>query len=195
MGRATEEITVVLGSSIGGLLNATFGNATELIIAIIALKTGLVDVVKATITGSIISNLLLVVGFAMLLGGLSYKEQEFQPIVARVNASAMNLALSAILLPTAVKFISNIQDIQLQHLSIAVAVVLILVYGLMLVFSMRTHTYLYEVGLAEIELVKVENALRNPDESPHKVNLWFWNCVLLVTYVAEINYAFPKTPK
>jgi len=150
MGKATEEIAVVAGPSLGGLLNATFGNATELIIALIALKAGLIDVVKATVTGSIISNLLLVVGFAMLLGGLRYREQEFHPIVAQVNASSMNLAVIAIVLPTAVNLISGgLDQVRLQHLSSAVAVVLILVYGLMLLFSMRTHTYLYEIGLAE----------------------------------------------
>ena len=78
MGLATEEIAVVVGPNLGGLLNATFGNATELIIALVALKGGLIDVVKATLTGSIIGNLLLVMGFAMLLGGLRYKEQVFQ---------------------------------------------------------------------------------------------------------------------
>jgi Ca2+:H+ antiporter len=95
MGTATEEIAVVMGPALGGLLNATFGNATELIIALVALNAGLVDVVKASITGSIIGNLLLVMGFSMLLGGLKYKEQTFQPIVARVNASSLNLAVIA----------------------------------------------------------------------------------------------------
>ena len=109
-------------------MNATFGNATELIIALIALNAGLVDVVKATITGSIISNLLLVMGFAMLLGGLRYKEQKFIPFVARVNASLMNLAVIAILLPTAVSFTANgINDTSLEYLSIGIAVVLIVV--------------------------------------------------------------------
>ncbi|MEH2183722.1 calcium/proton exchanger [Nostoc sp.] len=184
IGTATEEITVVVGPSIGGFLNATFGNATELIIAIIALKAGLVDVVKATITGSIISNLLLVVGFAMLLGGLRYREQEFQPIVARVNASAMNLALSAILLPTAVNFITAgaMKEDKLQSLSSAVALILILVYGLMLLFSMRTHTYLYEVGLAEIELAQTEN-VKATGNAQSQINLWFWIGVLLVVTI------------
>jgi len=80
------------------LLNAVFGNATELIIALVALKAGLVDIVKASITGTIISNLLSH-GLSMLLGGLRYKEQEFQPIVARVNGSSMTLAVTAIVLP------------------------------------------------------------------------------------------------
>ncbi|BAY48153.1 calcium/cation antiporter [Scytonema sp. HK-05] len=172
MGAATEEIAVVVGPSLGGLLNATFGNATELIIALVALNAGLVDVVKASITGSIIGNLLLVMGLSMLLGGLRYKEQTFQPIVARVNASSMNLAVIAILLPTAMKFSAQgISQNTLQNLSLAVAVVLILVYALTLLFSMKTHSYLYEVGIVET----VE------DETHHgKPNIWLWTGVLLI---------------
>jgi Ca2+:H+ antiporter len=171
MGTATEEIAVVVGPILGGLLNATFGNATELIIALVALKAGLVSVVKASITGSIISNLLLVMGFSMLLGGLRYPEQKFQPIVARVNAASMNLAVIALLLPTAMKYTSiGISEQTVQHLSIAVAVVLILVYGLTLLFSMKTHAYLYEVGVAETEPLPFE----------HKPNIWLWSGVLLV---------------
>lgn len=170
MGTATEEIAVVVGPTLGGLLNATFGNATELIIAIIALKAGLVNVVKASITGSIISNLLLVMGLSMLLGGLRYKEQTFQPIVARVNASSMNLAVIAILLPTAMNVTSvGINQQTVENFSLAVAIVLIVVYALTLLFSMKTHAYLYEVGLVESE------------ETPHtKPNVWLWGGVLLV---------------
>jgi Ca2+:H+ antiporter len=172
MGTATEEIAVVVGPLFGGLLNATFGNATELIIALVALKAGLVGVVKASITGSIISNLLLVMGFSMLLGGLRYKEQTFQPIVARVNASSMNLAVIAMLLPTAMNYTSvGISETTVQNLSLAVAVVLILVYGLTLLFSMKTHAYLYDVGVAEME------AEENHQTKP---NIWLWSSVLLV---------------
>ena len=150
MGTATEEIAIVVGASLGGLLNATFGNATELIIALVALNAGLVGVVKASITGSIIGNLLLVMGLSMLLGGLKYKEQTFQSVVARVNASSMNLAVIAILLPTALHLTSShIDEPTLQKLSVAVAFVLIAVYGLTLLFSMRTHTYLYDTGIAQ----------------------------------------------
>ena len=152
MGTATEEIAVVVGPVLGGLLNATFGNATELIIALVALNAGLIDVVKASITGSIIGNLLLVMGLSMFLGGIRYKEQSFESVVARVNASSMNLAVIAILLPTAVNYTSiGISENVLQNLSLAVAVVLILVYGLTLLFSMKTHAYLYDVGLADTE--------------------------------------------
>ncbi|MBN4001146.1 calcium/proton exchanger [Nostoc sp. LPT] len=174
MGTATEEIAVVVGPSLGGLLNATFGNATELIIALVALNAGLIDVVKASITGSIISNLLLVMGFSMLLGGLRYKEQTFQPIVARVNAASMNLAVIAILMPTAMNYTSQgINQQTLQNLSIAVAVVLILVYALTLLFSMKTHSYLYDVGVAEAEA--------EAEEISHgKPNMVLWVGVLLV---------------
>lgn len=173
MGTATEEIAVVVGPVLGGLLNATFGNATELIIALVALNAGLIDVVKASITGSIIGNLLLVMGLSMLLGGLRYKEQNFESVVARVNASSMNLAVIAILLPTAMNYTSiGISETTVQNLSLAVAVVLILVYGLTLLFSMKTHAYLYDVGVAEIE---------EAEETPHeKPNLWLWSGVLLV---------------
>jgi Ca2+:H+ antiporter len=179
MGTATEEIAVVAGPNLGGLLNATFGNATELIIALVALNAGLVNVVKATITGSIIGNLLLVMGFAMLLGGLRYKEQEFQPILARVNASAMNLAVVAILLPTAMDATSvGLSEVTIQRLSVAVALVLILVYGLSLLFSMKTHSYLFQVGVAGMDEITESNIA--PETPEHKPNILLWVGVLLV---------------
>lgn len=192
MGTATEEIAVVLGPSWGGLLNATFGNATELIIAIVALNKGLVEVVKASLTGSIIGNLLLVMGLAMFLGGLKFKEQVFQPVIARVNGSSMTLAVIAILLPAAVNKVSvTLGPPAMQKLSYAVAIVLILVYGLTLLFSMKTHAYLYEVGIAEsesgnaaagtmsdAETLAASNLL---DDNPHdRPNLGLWVTVLLV---------------
>jgi len=185
MGTATEEIAVVVGPGIGGFLNATFGNATELIIALVALNAGLIDVVKASITGSIISNLLLVMGLSMLLGGIRYKEQTFESVIARVNASSMNLAVIAILLPTAMNYTSiGISEKTVQNLSLAVAVVLILVYGLTLLFSMKTHAYLYDVGVADIE----EEAEAVVHKKP---NVWLWSgvllvCTLLVAFVSEL---------
>ncbi|MBD2138626.1 calcium/proton exchanger [Anabaena sp. FACHB-1237] len=182
MGEATEEIAVVVGPILGGFLNATFGNATELIIALVALRAGLIDVVKASITGSIIGNLLLVMGLSMLLGGLKYKEQSFESVVARVNASSMNLAVIAILLPTAMNYTSmGISETTIQNLSVAVAVVLILVYGLTLLFSMKTHAYLYDVGVADVE----------EEESREKPNLFLWIgvllvCTLLVAFESEL---------
>jgi Ca2+:H+ antiporter len=190
MGTATEEIAVVMGPALGGLLNATFGNATELIIALVALNAGLIDVVKASITGSIIGNLLLVMGFSMLLGGLKYKEQTFQPIVARVNASSLNLAVIAMLLPTAVDYTSTgISTDAIQKLSIAVSIVLICVYALTLLFSMKTHTYLYDID-ADMDLEELADSNLNGDTEHGDVNLPLWitvllGCTLLVAIESE----------
>ena len=194
MGAATEEIAIVVGPSLGGLMNATFGNATELIIAIFALRAGLVNVVKSSITGSIIGNLLLVMGLSMLLGGLKFKEQTFQPTIARLNASSMNLAVIAILLPTAVDFTSTgIEQPTLQRLSIAVAVVLMLVYGLTLLFSMKTHAYLYDVGIAESPVESTDTESNSHADKAHenghgehgeKPDLKLWIGVLLAATLA-----------
>ena len=179
---ATEEVAVVTGSTIGALLNAVFGNATELIIALVALKEGLVDIVKASITGTIISNLLLVMGLSMLLGGLRYKEQEFKPVVARVNGSSMTLAAIAIILPTMVIETSNgLEPEAIRNLSTTVAIVLIVVYALTLVFSLKTHSYLYDVGLVDLDEGTQTNATQ-PKE--HKPNLWLWVGVLLAATLA-----------
>jgi Ca2+:H+ antiporter len=124
-----------------------------------------------------IGNLLLVMGAAMFLGGLRYKEQTFQPIAARLNASTMNLALVAILLPTAVEGTSGgIGENSLQKLSVAVAIVLIVVYALTLLFSMKTHTYLYDVGVVEVE--GAENDANDVIDRPP--NLTFWLFILLI---------------
>lgn len=176
---ATEEIAVVTGPSIGGLLNAVFGNATELIIALVALKAGLVDIVKASITGTIISNLLLVMGLSMLLGGLRYKEQDFKPIVARVNGSSMTLAVTAIVLPTLVISTSNgVEPRAIANLSITVAAVLIIVYGLTLLFSLKTHSHLYDVGILDLEEAS------GAESTADKPNLWLWIGVLVASTVA-----------
>jgi len=182
IGAATEEIAVVVGPSLGGLLNATFGNAAELIIAVVALRAGLIDVVKASLTGSIVCNLLLVMGLSMFLGGLRYKEQNFQSVVARTNASAMNLAVIALLMPAAVNFTSvGIEEATLQKISIAVAIVLILVYLLTLLFSMKTHSFLYDVGLADVGSVHPEGEAEVDADghTSHRPNLVLWVSVLL----------------
>lgn len=177
---ATEEIAVVTGPTIGGLINAVFGNATELIIALTALRAGLIDIVKASITGTIISNLLLVMGLSMLLGGFRYKEQEFKPVIARVNGSTMTLAVTALLLPAIMVYASNqVSATELNRLSIATAAVLMIVYALTLVFSLKTHSYLYEVGLAELDGESSES-LAAP---AHKPNLWLWVGVLIVSTI------------
>jgi Ca2+:H+ antiporter len=182
---ATEEIAVITGPSIGALLNAVFGNATELIIALVALRAGLIDIVKASITGTIVSNLLLVMGLSMLLGGLRYKEQEFQPIVARVNGSTMTLAVTAIVLPALVVATTagGVDESEIARLSVATAIILMVVYALTLVFSLKTHSYLYDVGVVELE----GEMATESGEAEHQPNLWLWLGVLVV---ATIGVAF-----
>ena len=172
---ATEEVAVVTGPAVGGLLNAVFGNATELIIGLVALRAGLVDIVKASITGTIISNLLLAMGLSMFLGGLKYKEQEFKPIVAQVNGSSMTLAVIAILLPTMAFYAANKSDVfAVEKLSIVVAVILIAVYVMTLLFSLKTHSYLYDVSLVDLDI----------ETTRHKPNLRLWLVVLVVSTLA-----------
>ena len=178
---ATEKIAVVTGPSIGGLVNAIFGNATELILALVALKAGLVDIVKSSITGSILGALLLLLGLGMLTGGLRYKEQSFKPIFARVNGSFMTLAVTAIALPTLVTYTSNMVDPEAIHrIGMATATVLIVLYGLTLLFSLKTHSYLYDVGIAEADAGAME-AMAPKDR---KVRLGGWVVVLLLSSLA-----------
>ncbi len=173
---ATEEVAVVTGPAVGGLLNAVFGNATELIIALVALKAGLVDIVKASITGTIISNLLLAMGLSMFLGGLRHKEQEFKSIVARVSGSSMTLAVIAILLPTMAFYSANqAEAFAVEKLSIAVAIILIVVYALTLLFSLKTHSYLYDVSLVDLDIETAEE---------HKPDLRIWLSVLVASTLA-----------
>jgi Ca2+:H+ antiporter len=190
MGQVTEEIAGLSGPLFGGLMNATFGNAAELIIALIALQAGLVDVVKATITGSMISNLLLVTGLSMFLGGIKYKEQVFEPVIARVNASAMNLAVVALLLPTVVAMTApTLGELSIQELSTEVAVVLIIVYLLTLVFSLKTHSYLYTVREAieeevtsvtvPIEVSGTQGSIPQVLKAPQKIGLGAWVAMLM----------------
>src|SRR5215813_7694917 len=148
MGRATEHLAEKLGEGLGGLLNATFGNAAELIIALMALRKGLFDVVKASITGSIIGNVLLVLGGSVLLGGLKYPKQVFNRTAAMIGSTMMGLSAIALLMPAVFHIIvqgkANVQE---QDLSLEIAVVLIVTYILSLVFTLRTHSHLYTGGI------------------------------------------------
>jgi len=144
MGRATEQLAERVGEGVGGLLNATFGNAAELIIALAALRAGLHDVVKASITGSIVGNILLVLGAAMLAGGLRHSEQHFNAIGARSQATMLTLAAIALILPAAFRAATGATAEGLDRLSVSIAVVLLLGYGLYLAFALVTHPVLFK---------------------------------------------------
>jgi Ca2+:H+ antiporter len=144
MGRATEQLAGRLGDGVGGLLNATFGNAAELIIAIAALRAGLYDVVKASIAGSIVGNILLVLGAAMLMGGVRHREQNFNAAGARAQSTMLTLAAIALIVPAAFRLaLGETGGPGLVPLSISISVVLLAVYALYLVFSLVTHSSLF----------------------------------------------------
>ncbi len=148
MGRATEHLAERMGQGIGGLLNATFGNAAELIIALMALHKGLIGVVKASITGSIIGNILLVLGASMLAGGLKYPEQRFNRTAAHSSTTSLMLAAIGLLIPTVFHFSAAAlpggwTPAMEQKLSLAIAIVLFGTYVCTLTFSLHTHKQLF----------------------------------------------------
>jgi Ca2+:H+ antiporter len=144
MGKATEHLAARAGAGVGGLLNATFGNAAELIIALIALRAGLYDVVKASITGSIIGNVLLVLGLSVLVGGLKYERQTFNRTAASMGAALLALSAIGLVVPAIFHFIVRGQPVtHEQELSLEIAIVLFVTYLLSLVFALRTHKHLY----------------------------------------------------
>jgi Ca2+:H+ antiporter len=143
MGLATEEIGKHAGPGVGGLLNATFGNATELIIALFALAEGLQDVVKASLTGSIIGNLLLVLGLSMVAGGLRYKSQSFSREASGVHTTMLLVAVIGLVMPAlyvlSARTTGALSIVILDEMSVGIAAILFAVYVFGLLFSLRTH--------------------------------------------------------
>ena len=153
LGTATEELALRVGSGIGGLLNATFGNAVEMIIAFFALQKGLYDVVKASITGSMIGNVLFVLGLAIFLGGLGRNKQTFNRTAAGVGASQLTLAVSALLIPAAFALTTPASEMTTTlrtEVSLGVAILLLGSYVAQLIFSLRTHKHLYSEQALEL---------------------------------------------
>jgi Ca2+:H+ antiporter len=153
MGEATEHLAHRTGPTVGGLLNATFGNAAELIISIVALQAGLVSLVKASITGSILGNLLLILGLAFVAGGTRRSELRFNRTNAGMSAGMLTLAVVGLVLPALFHAVHPEQTARLSELrmSEAVAVILLLTYGLSLLFSLKTHRRLLSADAAPTE--------------------------------------------
>ena len=156
MGKATDDIACFAGQKIGGLLNATFGNVTELIIAFVAMKEGMFDVVKASLAGSVIGNILLVLGMSMLLGGIKHKIQKFN--IHSINITSSMLLFSVLGLGIPAIFTHALPESSLtteyEGFSVVVALLMLLIYVMQFVFTFVTHRALYE-----------ESA---PDEEEHK---------------------------
>jgi Ca2+:H+ antiporter len=152
MGRSTENLAETLGPGIGGLLNATFGNAAELIIALIGLSRGpeMYPLVKASLTGSIIGNVLLVLGLSILMGGLRHSRQQFNRTAAGMGATILALASVGLLMPTVYYFLyqserglAEREQHNVELLSEEIAAILAITYGLSLVFTLVTHRHLF----------------------------------------------------
>eukprot|EP00742_Colponemidia_sp_Colp-10_P001390 GILJ01001496.1.p1 GENE.GILJ01001496.1~~GILJ01001496.1.p1 ORF type:complete len:429 (+),score=85.94 GILJ01001496.1:38-1324(+) len=157
LGNATEDIALRTSESVGGLLNATFGNAVELIIAVIALKDNLLEVVQASLIGSVLSNLLLVTGTAFFLGGITggrvQSYQSFSQIAASTNASLMTLAAVAFIIPAAFVASSDltVDSYEVLSLSRGTAIIILTIYIFALIFQLKTHAKLFETPAQEVE--------------------------------------------
>jgi Ca2+:H+ antiporter len=143
LSHATESVAAKTGDSVGGLLNATLGNLTELVIALTALRAGQYMLVKASVAGAIVTNTLFMLGASFLLGGLKHHVQEYNRISARLQAGLLFLATVALLVPSAVSVADSAAAAFSQKLSVGLAVLLIAAYGLSMLFSLKTHRELF----------------------------------------------------
>lgn len=198
LGKATEHLAEKTSEGIGGLLNATFGNAAELIIAIVALREGLYDIVKASLTGSILGNILLVLGASCLAGGLKYKDLRFNAAGARMMSTMLTLAAIALVLPAAFHHLVHpVAEVE-RSLSLEISIVLLATYALSLLFSLHTHKQLFTGTAAEA--AKVEDSGHAKWSMGKSVGvlavataLIAWVSEILVGSIAEAAHSFGMT--
>jgi len=181
LGQATESVAHYAGQRLGGFLNATFGNAAELIIAIFLVRAGSFETVKASLTGSIIGNLLLVLGLSIFLGGLKYKEQRYNVQLATHNSTLMVMAVIALIVPAIFVAAEHFSVQADKVLSITVAIILIVSYLLWLVFSMVTHKNM---------LSDMEDKADASAEGHHEEPVWSKGRSILYLVVATVMVAF-----
>jgi len=183
LSHATESVAAKTGDAVGGLLNATLGNLTELVIALTALRAGEYMLVKASIAGTIVTNALFVLGASFFLGGLKHHVQEFNRAGARMQAGLLFLATVALLIPSAVSHTEFTAGAAFnQKLSVGLAVLLILTYGLGMLFSLKTHRELF----ASAESVEV-------GESPWPIGLGLATLASVTVVVALVSEIFVES--
>lgn len=184
LGEATEDLAERIGPTLGGILNATMGNATELIIAFFALRMGHVQVVKASLSGSIIGNLLLVLGLSILVGGIGRHKQTFSRAATAANGTMMFIAIVALIMPAVydISVFGNLkqQNPHLVELSLATSTVLIVIYLLSFLFMLKTHKSLY--------LQSSENAHTAPKgvRSTMRPLLALTTAAVLIAFLSEL---------
>src|SRR6187431_3281945 len=144
LSHATESVAAKTGDTVGGVLNATLGNLTELVIALTALRAGEYTLVKASLAGAIVTNTLFMLGASFFLGGLKHHVQEYNRVSARLQAGLLFLATVALLIPSAVKEADSVAGAAFtQRLSAGLSVLLIVAYALSMLFSLKTHPELF----------------------------------------------------
>jgi len=183
LSHATEAVAVKTGDTVGGLLNATLGNLTELVIALTALRAGQYTLVKASVAGAIVANTLFLLGGSFLLGGLKHHVQEYNRVNARLQTSLLFLATIAMLIPSAVlEADSMAQTAFSQKLSMGLSVLLILAYGMGLVFSLKTHREIF-AGASQVEV----------GEAPWPLNLALATLAGVTVLVALVSEIFVES--
>ncbi|CCH61743.1 hypothetical protein TBLA_0F02010 [Henningerozyma blattae CBS 6284] len=186
---ATEELSSKVGNTIGGLLNATFGNAVELIVSLIALRSGQVRIVQASMLGSLFSNLLLVLGFCFLFGGYNRVQQQFNQTAAQTMSSLLAIACASLLIPAAFKATlpqghdDELIDSKILSLSRGTSIILLLIYIFFLIFQLKTHQEIFEQQQEEIEETFEELNDGPPESLTVKSSLIF---LLLSTVLVSI---------
>lgn len=182
LSRATESVAARTGDSVGGLLNATLGNLTELVIALAALRAGQYMLVKASIAGAIVTNSLFMLGASFLLGGLKHHVQQYNHVGARLQAGLLFLATITLLIPSAISEADSAAAAFTQTLSVGLAVILIAVYGLGLLFSLRTHREFF----ASVEPAEAE-------ETPWPLGLALGTLAGITVLVALVSEVFVES--
>ncbi|GJQ12117.1 hypothetical protein GpartN1_g3908.t1 [Galdieria partita] len=195
LGNSTEVISSYTNDVIGGLLNATFGNAVEVILGISALRFGLIDVVKSTLLGSVLSNLLFVLGWSFLLGGLFHTVQPINPAISDSNISVLAVALFGFTIPAVFSATeTELSKVNVQTLSLLTAIFMFLLYLLFLVFELITHAHLYDsrkMLRSSSQRSLVRNAsLTEPMDNTLPESLWLaigiqLGTVILTSYCSE----------
>jgi Ca2+:H+ antiporter len=186
MGDATEALAEYLGPTLGGLLNATLGNAPEIIISLFALSKGLIGMVKSSLTGSIIGNLLFGLGLSMFAGGMKVKTQTFDPRVARINGALLVLAAFGLIVPAIYRMGPAAADATGRHVSLEIATILFLVYLGSLVFTLVTHKAV--VGKAGVQAEKKEVGANTAEVEAVAVG-WSRNRALAILAAVTIGLA------
>lgn len=176
---ATEQLASRTGDAVGGLLNATFGNAPELIIALVALKAGYLDMVRASLVGAILANLLLALGVSFLTGGLRFHDQRFNPLAARAYSTMMFLAAVCLLVPSSFSrvFAPNEVIRAESQLNLGIAILLLCAYGLYILYSLKTHTAAFAGSESE-------------DESEHHEEQWSVSRAVITLLAASVLAAW-----